>query len=612
MPVRPERPRTWVARRRQAVAARLIRVPSSTDAGPGWAPARVAVVAWAIGALPTVLRVGVGRADLMSAAVEARGMLALVVVTVAWSAASVLVPTAGARGQRWLRAGGAALLLVASVEATASSIGRSYGLAVATSLLAAHVLTGEWVRTRAADDPAAAVPLGLLLFGAIQALWVLRGSFLLPMLGSAAVLSALAAGWTDVLARRLTPAWKRAAMLRRRWPELAVVGVTVAAVVPVIYRFASTPGAELGSIDYATHLEIARSTGGAPLFLPTPHPIFHVLVYLLSGLVGEVWATTIVLSSACGLMTVVLLVLARRPLAGRPGLPRGAAIAFALGYWAVESPAVLAHALQVGSPYDWSPSLHMYLSPTDTISLPFALALLLVVAGVLDGSAPLTRRTGWTTAAVATASTLAKPSMAMAVIAALPFVLVVWRSSTWAHVRFLATWLVVPCVAIGLWQAWFIEVGGNDLPEGDLVVRPLEMVRLLHLDEATPLLYSALLVVGLCMWVGARRYLASAPVVVALCAFMASVAMMLLLNEGGARRIDGTFTKPAFTCGVVLAVVSWRYLLGEVAVRTVDRRRPPAWLVATVAFAALSLAAGVIAHLDAVGAISLVDHSRRG
>lgn len=398
----------------------------------------------------------------------------------------------------------------------------------------------------------------------------------------------------------------------RWWPEILVVVGFMAALVPVFHRYAtSTPG-ELGSADYPVHLGLAELTPTSPLFLPTPHPLFHVSVYCLTWAFGAPGAAVVVLTVASGLLAALLLVFARSPFAGRPGLGRAGAWWFAVGFLVLESPAVLTHALQIGNPYDWSPSVHMYLSPTETVLAPFALATIVLLGAAIGRDGPRPRWEGPLLCLVSVASVLAKPSMTMVLLAALPVTLPMVGRVTPSVLRFVGVWFVAPNVVIGLWQTWFLETGGNDLPKASIRFAPFEMVRLLHLDEASPLLYSALLIVVLCVWAGGRRYVLDPTVALALWGFVAGIAILCLLNESGSRRFDGTFTKPAFIAGVALVVVSWRFFLGEVAT---FRHRPPrswpVWMWAGGIFAVVSVAAGIIAHLDAGGWISLVNHPRR-
>jgi hypothetical protein len=568
------------------------------------------VAAWCVGVIPALAVIHGSGGTTIYGPVQAAARPWLVAIPLAW------VCLAAVRDHPMLVAiAGRAALVVACVLATHGNVGARYGFTTAVLVLAADAALVD--HGPGGPQWAARPAWGLAVLVAAGALWSLGAPLPVPLAGAviASGLRLARARRPDVTSRfdaAVDRALARAAGAARGAApriDVAMAVVVAAAQVPILHRYASKPPSVVGSSDFHRHLIIVRSGSFWPLHIPTPHPLFHLSVLALVSPLGEAWATTVVLAIAAAILSVVLVALARRTFGGQDGLTGGWAAAFVVGYLLWESPAVLAHALRVGRHYDWAPSVHMFLSPTDDLLIPFALALVMLIGASLERPTS-TARQGGVLAATCVACALAKPSLVMALFPAIVIHLTVTRRATKPQVRFLATWIGLPVALVGAWQIWFLRTGGGtDLPPMAAVVKPFDTIRALHMEQASPLLFSALLIVPLCMWAGGRRYLATPAIALSCWSLLVGYAYLILVNETGPRRFDGTFAKPAYVCGAVLVLLSLRFLLGEAAAAWRahrDGHEPvPTWFAPAAAFAVISVASGVIGYLESVGLVVL-------
>lgn len=545
------------------------------------------------------------------------------------------------------------VVVLVSALLTASTAGRAPG---AIAALAVVVALAALLPER--PDPRrvcrSASSLAVLL--AAQALWI-RDAGIAPSTVLLVAALVVSAGWparpptlTELtgaraaIDRRMMRAAHRAASAARGFRgalaatirssrdarrNLLLVGACAAGagalMAPVFYRYASRPADVLGFADYEVHLDVASRVGFLPPRIPAPHPLFHVGVALFAGPLGQEWATSLLLGVAVALTFVVMFRLASVDFAGRPGLGVALSLAFAAGQLVVESPSMLASALHIGDVNDWAPTNHMFLSPTDTLLVPLAVIVVVLLSRAFSSSdatptdlgaaAPLSRSQGVLLALASMTAMLAKPSMNMALLVAVPALLVITGRIRTRLTVFLLAWFVTPSVVVLLWQTWFIETGAAGLPEAGIAIRPFETIRMVGLDQVGPLLFLAALVVPLCLCVGPRRYLREPMVALSLLSMAASLVILVLFNETGARAGDGTFTKPAFISWAVLNVVSWRFLLGEAAHGEGAagwRARRRAWWLPAGVLVAVSTVAGVLTYLEAIGALRLATRPGTG
>lgn len=391
-----------------------------------------------------------------------------------------------------------------------------------------------------------------------------------------------------------TPGWP--------WRAVVVAAVTAALMTPMFVRFAREPSSVLGFSDYATHLEFASRVEFFPPNLVAPHPVFHMAVAATTWIGGQVLATSLVMFLVVMATVLVLVWFGRQSFAERPRLDVWLAVLFGAGYFVVESPAIVANALEIGNPNDWAPSDHMYLSPTDTLLVPFAVILVVLLGRTLR-IAPDDRRSGSILGAATALATIAKPSMTLVLLVALPVTVLVGGVPKRQLMRSLLVWFYVPGLVIVALQTWMLQIGVDDASRAGFALRPMETVRVTGLDKVGPLLFTPLLVVVLCLWAAGRRYLAEPTVRLSLFSVAAGIGLLFVFNETGSRAHDGTFAKPAFIAFVVLHIVSWRFLAGEFQYGRTGRVR--LWVIAAAGFLSVGAVAGVLAYLDGVGLFQL-------
>jgi hypothetical protein len=378
---------------------------------------------------------------------------------------------------------------------------------------------------------------------------------------------------------------------------------------PAFYRYASTPARQLGHSDFFNHQWWASQIRFFPPRITMPHPMLHLPTAALSRLIGSPAAITAVMCFALGLTVIVLIRIGRMTFAGMPGLGRLGAASFAVGYLVVESPTVLANALEWGNPRNWTAVNHMYLSPTETLLVPFALMLLMSLRSAVgqDFGDRSSRRDGIVLFAASVAAVLTKPTFSFVLLLVVPVYLVGARRLTVERTRFLCLWFLLPTVLIMIWQFWFVRSGQALVAygTGGFAFRPLGTLRSVGLDQAGLPLLAPLIVVPICLWAGWRRYLREPAVGLAMGALAVSILILVLFQETGPRSFEANFTKPAFISWVALHVVSWRFLLARMA----EARRAgqwPSWVVPAAAMLVVGVAAGVVHFCDAVGIIHLV------
>jgi hypothetical protein len=572
----------------------------------------------------------------VSPPVARTGMSTLVLVSLAWCVAASAIrdrPVA-----LWLLR---AVAVVSVLWASSASIGRSIGLVGIASVLVAHAVLVTWrpfPTSRRRQRRVAWIALvPLLLSQVVWATTAQQGAtigLLLVALGAVQIHQdgrwQLDERYDRATERLRGAAARRAGRSRRergrrergrtdavrgfRLPQIdradaAIVLVSMALMAPIWYRFSSSPSSVIGTSDFETHMGAAAELSLVPLRITAPHFGYHLPVAVLGPLFGAVTASVLVMSAGVAVTTAVLLRLGRMPFAGRPGLPPRIARVAALGYFVIESPSVIARGLGVGDPYDWATTVHAYYNPTDTLAVGFALLQVVLLAEIFRPEARLDRQAGLALAVVTAVGTMVKPSMTLVLLAAAaPMIWAARARGRRSPTRHLARYFALPGAAVLAGQTLLLAIGSSHLPPAGIAVELLATWRLLELDRAGPLLFSALLVVPICLWAGARRYLGEPMVALSLWGLLGGVAILVLFRETGQRSTDGTFAKPAFMAAAVLVVVSWRFLVGEARTWWTQRRTRtglPGWLPAAAVFLVISLTAGTLSYLEAVGLADL-------
>lgn len=598
----------------------------------GWALPPLGLVAWAAAMTGTRVVIRGGDPVVIYGPTGDEALRAIGLVVLAIVVALLLL-----RDRPWANVGAWAIGTVVAAVASAPTAGRAFGAFAAISAGAsvavfvgfrawptmpprhqrivlaalAPFTLAQWAWTRQVSWAAGA---GILATLAVVAAYHLEAERITAWHGAArtATLAAARRAWRTIatVAHQLAEVARRTAARPATWPLVVAVTGSALLALPVIHRYAFSPSRDLVS-DYNIHLFHASRTTIVPFRLTTPfaYPGFHLSTALLRPVFGGVeGAATFLLVVAVGAAAVVLTWTGSIRFADREPIGWWAGSAFALATIFIETPLIIEQALRLGNPYDWAAVDHVFNSPTDLLVLPLALLQLLVLARAIR-SDHLQRRSGLALAVLSVAAMVAKPSLAMVLVGALPLVVLLARRLSAALVRYLLAWFYVPTAMVVAWQIWYLgakEAGPDTVGIG---IDPMATIRIVSLDRITPLfLLPEVVTIGLCVWAAGRRYLREPAIALALWSLLLSLVPLFLLAETGKRAGDATFAKPATICWVLLNLLSWRFLAGEAVTwrrGRADGAAAPPWLLAVTAFLALCLVAGAISYLDAVGITTL-------
>jgi hypothetical protein len=253
--------------------------------------------------------------------VGADGWRAVAAIAATW----LLVATAS-RGRPWLgwlwRAGavGAGLVL------TAPNLGRSVGGTAILSVVVAHAVLVEWRPLPGwPERPRQVVWAALVPLAVSQVIWTAQGTSwpTIVLLGLTLAVVDAHHRWPEVPERwyqRLTAlgggalafggrvvqraragiqrlagravAWGGGVIRRARADPAPFLVAAAGALVmlPIAYRYSSTPPDILVASDYHVHLQKARETQWIPFQPAVPYPVYHLLVAALMTIIGLAWA----------------------------------------------------------------------------------------------------------------------------------------------------------------------------------------------------------------------------------------------------------------------------------------------------------------------------------
>ena len=400
-------------------------------------------------------------------------------------------------------------------------------------------------------------------------------------------------------------------MSRFRSAPVAVGMIAAGAMAPVYWHLSSGPEATIrGQNDFPGSLTEAAWAGVVPFRPPAPHFLLPFLSRILGAGVGLRAGMVVVCVVAAGLTFGGIAAWSSRP--SRPGasgmggsITPGAVVAG--GLLLLETPALLIPFTPAGSTPWWGRSvvvdLHHWVSPTNMALLAcfVPLAALIVRATEDLRSRPAVSPHWPWIAALAVLASLAKPSLTLPSIAAVPgFVL--WRCGRDRRALQLIAAYWLPAVAITMWQVWFLRSGQTPFDSaGGWRLRPFWVFGQDGMDR--PAMYLLLLLVPLALWAGGRDVRADPLVRLLGLVWLAAMFPTLLLQETGPQAGDANFT--------VGSQLSYFLLTAAVLVRLADRApqrrgrpaREAAPLVALVLFLVLGLIAGAWAYLDAIGVV---------
>ncbi len=221
---------------------------------------------------------------------------------------------------------------------------------------------------------------------------------------------------------------------------ILVFGAAVAAVfLPLLYNMIHT-----GS-DYPPHIQWAAS---GELASRTPHFLYHLLLATVNRLLpgGDINTAALLLGLACYLSLAGLVVSLLRPALD------GRALAMGLSLTLLLVGPINLFTLLAGNLYLGYLNPNTYHNPTTVLLKPLALGVCLFVLRGLRGE---TVRTPLliVSAALAALSTLAKPSLALALLPALPLLIGFrwWRGQPF-NGRLLLLGVALPMFGVLLWQ----------------------------------------------------------------------------------------------------------------------------------------------------------------
>jgi hypothetical protein len=328
---------------------------------------------------------------------------------------------------------------------------------------------------------------------------------------------------------------------RRAWlPRLYVALLSAAIFGPMIRQVIYDPQNVGGAAahDHEWHLTVMMDVfrnGEGP-----PHFLFHLTTWLLRPLTMQDdfrMAGVIALTASVGAFAVLVFEFFRWSLAPlRLAVPL--ALAGTLIVQIAENPFGLSGPSSFEFPELWLP-LNAYSNPTASFMRPFAFAVFLVVVRMLAGWEPRNRSQAVSISAVAVLASLAKPSLTIVIVIALPLY-VLARARSDGGIRrtdLLALKLVVaPLLATLLLQAVLVRFVAPDEFQSFVRLDPFDSF--VRWKVATPRFWASLCLPVAVAAIG-RRHLRDAPTVLAWLCFAVGVLWFSLFVETGRGGVYG-------------------------------------------------------------------------
>jgi hypothetical protein len=405
------------------------------------------------------------------------------------------------------------------------------------------------------------------------------------------------------------------------WPRLKAIAGTSAARTftiatalglvwaPVYWRLvnASPTINVFGINDYPLHLEVARDFSLVPFRTNAPHFLFHAATAAWDLIVSSAIAPILTLSSATALSYVAVVVLFRQPSRGGVQLSAAGARVLALGYFMIETPALLA--LYWGAIPSTSPiyTVHWWPNPTWLVALPFMFFTLPLIERVIDGAGGgRDERAPWLLGIVTVLGAIAKPGLALCLVPALPVYLVLVRKAGALALRRAVTWCVVPGAAVIVWQTWFLGLSSASQFSSGWTIDPVVDAPF-GWSNVGVMFFMPFVPVLLALGVGRGAFLRERSVQLVLLCTTFALPLMLFVRETDERAQHGNLAVPMQACMTLLVALAIRFL-GQHAVSSWRRHRaegvplPTSTVISAVA-GCFFLAGGVLSLLDGVGLI---------
>ncbi|HWJ96787.1 MAG TPA: hypothetical protein VNQ33_01440 [Acidimicrobiales bacterium] len=414
---------------------------------------------------------------------------------------------------------------------------------------------------------------------------------------------------TTAQARAAPRRWRgwrpRSRWWRARRAELAATfAVCSGLLAPIYLRLAHDPLAQVvTNNDVYLHIQVAEKMQRWPPEIP--HPVFHYLYLAGKPLLGVRWAPLVPVLVATAMMAAGLVRLGATSAHGRPALRGGAVVAFAAVVILTDSPTLLLSASGIIEP---TPVMipHVWWSPTMLLLFGSSLLLVPFVAELVAAAAPTSpthdrlRRLGPIVLALTVFATLSRPNLTFALVPGLLIYLV--RDRRWDRATLTAamTWLIVPAGLVYLWQTSVVLDNYSSMR--GLRINPFYEMAQFQMFVRPWFFYLTAVPTVIAALYARKRFTRDPVVFLTLQAFWFALALMALLDDSQVEQnAHGVYVLPFTSVWLVLWVLTVRFWVGELVAA---RRAGPAEarkFVIILAGTVVWVAAGVVAHLTAMG-----------
>lgn len=430
---------------------------------------------------------------------------------------------------------------------------------------------------------------------------------------------------SDVSTARPTRTLPLSRWMVRRRAELTAGVISAMLAMPVFHELLTDPSLSLVPFrinDWSEHVAISEKLQFWPLRIPGPYPVFYALVRIVGLVTGQSMAAASVGAAALGMTIAVVVAMSRSDAGPQRPLPTRWAIVVAVWFALYESPSVLlltnallGDQLPIATPLPVS--VIRWGSPTHQIMLPFAILFIPLVLRVVsraETGMDLGRKTEQKLAVVTIVGLLAKPVALVALGPGVAIYLILWNRWTRRTVEAVGRWVVLPALPIVIWQLWWAFTRGRpamfttvDPAAEDIRIvftTPMERFETFAFGQSTPAHWVMVLLPLLCIAMGGRRFLKDPPVSLLGCALLPTLFLMLCFKEEHPLLGSADLHLPFHLVWVLLNLYCIKFLVGEVRdIRAGISHRSSWWIAPIGAYAAASIASGILVYLWSLGII---------
>jgi len=409
----------------------------------------------------------------------------------------------------------------------------------------------------------------------------------------------------------ITRWWVRPSTASSRWA--GVIAVVMSA--PVFWRLASSEELLVrGTNDFEAHVRRAEAITLSPFFMSVPHPGWHITFLGVETVVGRQLGIVLIGSIAMGVLVGLLASLGRSDWDDVPPMNQWLAGIFGLSYLLMENIGQLVprgeswwQRLDIVGLRARGPSfypIHLWGSPTITLSLPLALLMTLLVLLSVRGDLDRARRHRLALLVTTLITTMVLPAATLVLVPAVPVYLVISGRLTRDRLAVLVPFFLIPGALVCVFQTMFLASGVSSFERTGWRWNPGWIIRYVGMDR--PVFWLVVLIAPAGCWLLGRRFFGDPAVGLSGAAFIIALLPMLLLQQTAAdKAADGDLGMPALFAAIFFVVFASRMMLVEL-VRVWNRRREQPISPAAVTGAlvlALMLCAGAIDYLSATGVI---------